>query len=85
MGCWWRDGSGGSRYPSERVVSKVRTRVEVLKVGSRGGFWIYLMPELAAFAFSFAVGMRETEDSTHQGFWLERWNFRLLDRENCRV
>lgn len=29
------------------MVSRIRTRVEMLTVGSRGRFWIYLMPQLA--------------------------------------
>lgn len=40
------------------------------KGGEQGQIWTYLMPELAAFAFSLVVGMKE-RGSTLRG-WLEQ-------------
>lgn len=72
------------------MVSRIRTTVEVLMVGSRGGFWISLMPQLAGSNCRERGyrDKRKREDRILPGFLpeqRERLSCQIETREDCQV
>lgn len=72
------------------MVSRIRTAVEVLMVGSRGGFWISLMPQLAGSNCRErgCRDKRKREDRILPGFLperRERLSCQIETREDCQV